>query len=332
MTEGEGHAEGWRAFAERVARRVAGNPGVGRLRAVLDTYDRAGGGLIASGLAYASLLAILPGLLLGLSVVGWLIRDPADQAQIVSAIAGALPPFKDIAAVAFEQVTAGAVPTSILAIVTLLWGASRFYANLDTALSRVFPGAPRRNAVAQTVRGVVLMAILVVLPVGLVTAGSVMTWIAHNAPGGINLSALLALVIELVSPVGSLLAFVAAVGLCYRFVPSERVPWRALRLPAGIVGLALALFTQVYAFIAPRLVGVAAVYGTFVAAIALLAWLSIAFNLLLLGAAWTNVRAGNEPSASLALPRAHEQATGAEDLPQAVGPADEPNVGSGVGT
>jgi uncharacterized BrkB/YihY/UPF0761 family membrane protein len=43
-------------------------------------------------------------------------------------------------------------------------------------------------------------------------------------------------------------------------------------------------------FVAPRLVGVAAIYGTFVAAFALLAWLSIAFNLLLLGAAWTDVR------------------------------------------
>lgn len=290
MTEGEGHAEGWRAFAERVARRVAGNPGVGRLRAVLDTYDRAGGGLIASGLAYASLLAILPGLLLGLSVVGWLIRDPADQAQIVSAIAGALPPFKDIAAVAFEQVTAGAVPTSILAIVTLLWGASRFYANLDTALARVFLGAGRRNIVDQTVRGVALTLVLVVLPVTLVAVGSVVTWAAQFAPSWLNLSGILRIVLELASPVGSLLAFVLAVALCYRYVPDERVNWRAVRVPAVGAGVVLAVATQLYAFIFPRLVGVAAVYGTFVAAFALLAWLSVAFNVLLLGAAWTDVR------------------------------------------
>lgn len=290
MSEGEPRSDGMRAFAEQVAGRLAGNPGIAHLRDVMETYDRAGGGLIASGLAYASLLAILPGLLLGLAVMGWLVRNPADQTQIVTLIADAVPPFKDLASVAFEQVSSGAVPTSILAIITLLWGASRFYANLDTALSRVFLGAPRRNAIAQTVRGVALMAILVVLPVALVAAGSVATWISQNAPGGPDLAALLGTVVQLASPVGSLLAFVLAVAVCYRYVPSEHVPWRALRLPAAVVGLALALLTQLYAFIAPRIVGAAAVYGTLVAAIALLAWLSIAFNLLLLGAAWTDVR------------------------------------------
>jgi membrane protein len=329
MSEGEGHAEGWRAFAERAAGRLAGNPGVGRLRAVLDTYDRAGGGLIAGGLAYASLLAVLPGLLLGLSAVGWLIRAPADQQQIVTVIAQTLPPFKDLAGVAFQQVSTGAAPTSILAIVTLLWGASRFYANLDTALSRVFLAGPRRNAIDQTVRGVVLMAILVVLPVALVTAGSVTSWITHNAPGGVNLTALLAIAVELASPVGSLVAFVAAVALCYRFVPSERVPWQALRLPAGVVGLALALFTQLYAFIAPRLVGLAAVYGTFVAAFALLAWLSIAFNLLLLGAAWTAVRAGDGPYNGVA-PATGDVATDGERVLRGTEAADRSDLDRGA--
>ena len=290
MSNGERRSEGMRAFAERVAGRVAGNPGIRRLRDVMDTYDRAGGGLIASGLAYVSLLAVLPGLLLGITVAGWLVRNPADREQILTLIAQNLPPFKDLAAVAFEQVTSGAAPTSILAIITLLWGSSRLYANLDTALSRVFAGAPRRNEIDQTVRGVALMAILIVLPVALATAGSAMTWVTHNAPGGPNLSALLSIVVGLASPVGSLLAFVAAVAVCYRYVPSEHVPWRSIRLPAVVVGLGLAVLTQVYAFIAPRLVGVAAVYGTFVALFALLAWLSIAFNLLLLGAAWTDVR------------------------------------------
>ena len=78
-------------------------------------------------------------------------------------------------------------------------------------------------------------------------------------------------------------------------MPDEHVPWRSLRLPAAVVGLALAVFTQVYAFVAPRLVGVAAVYGAFVALFALLAWLSTAFNLLLLGAAWTDVRKREGP-------------------------------------
>jgi membrane protein len=279
-----------RQLVEGIANRVGGHPAVVRVQTVMDTYDRAGGGLVAGGLAYTSLLAILPGLLLGLSAVGFLVRDPALQVQIVNVIGEVLPPFEEIARTAFEQVSRGAVPTGIIAIIGLFWGSSRFYANLDTAFSRIFRGAPRRNPVVQTVRGVVLTVVLMLVPIGLVTLGSFVTWLTSLAPDGVNLSALLEALLELASPLGSLIAFSVAVGLCYRFVPSEHVSWRSVVVPAVAIGVVLAVLTQIYVFIAPRLVGAAAIYGTFVALFALLAWLSIAFNVLLIGAAWTEVR------------------------------------------
>jgi uncharacterized BrkB/YihY/UPF0761 family membrane protein len=55
--------------------------------------------------------------------------------------------------------------------------------------------------------------------------------------------------------------------------------------------VALAVFTQVFGIIAPLMTRIASIYGTVVAVFALLAWLSISFNVLLLGAAWTRVRA-----------------------------------------
>lgn len=283
-------SDGLRQLLERVADRALGHPGVVRVQAVMDTYDRAGGGLVASGLAYTSLLALLPGLMLALSAVGFLIQDPEIQRHIVSAIERAVPPLKEVAAAAFEQVARGAVPTGVIAIVTLFWGSSRFYANLDTAFSRIFSEVPRRNPVVQTVRGVLLTVLLVFIPMALVIVRSAMVWVTQFAPDGIDVGAFLALLIELASPVGLVVAFGAAVALCYRFVPNEHVPWRSLLLPSAIAGLVLAVFAQLYVFIFPRLVGMAHVYGTALALFALLAWMSIAFNVLLLGAAWTEVR------------------------------------------
>ena len=46
-----------------------------------------------------------------------------------------------------------------------------------------------------------------------------------------------------------------------------------------------------FAFIAPLMTRISALYGAIVAVFALLAWLSIGFNMLLIGAAWTRVRA-----------------------------------------
>jgi membrane protein len=288
--KGEDRLDGLWRLAGEVVGRIGGHPGVVRLQAIMDTYDRGGGGLVAGGLAYTSLLALLPGFLLVLSFVGYVVRDPAVQQQIVAAVAVALPPFEDVAKLALAGVSNNALPNGIFAVVTLLWGSSRFYANLDTAFSRIFLGAPRRNPVVQTIRGLVLTVILILVPVALVTVGSIVSWLGQFAPAGVDVGAVLSLVLQLASPIGSLVAFIVAVALCYRFVPSEHVPWRAIRLPAVAIGLVLAVFTQIYVFIAPRLMGLWAVYGTALAVFGLLAWLSIAFNVLLVGAAWTEVR------------------------------------------
>lgn len=312
--EVEQRVHGIRSFAEQIAEQLGGYPGVIRLRAVMDVYDRAGGGLVAGGLAYTSLLALLPAFLLALSVVGIVLRDPALQEQIVAAVAQALPPFEELAKLALAGVGSGAVPTGIFAIVALLWGSSRLYANLDTAFSRIFSGAPRRNPVAQTIRGVVLTVVLVLMPVAVATIDSVVSWLATLAHVGVDLGAALSFALSLVWPIGSLVASVVAVALCYRFVPSERVPWRALLVPAGAVGLVIAALTQVYVFIAPRLMGLWAVYGTALAFFALLAWLSIAFNFLLLGAAWTKVRSRFGPLVEVRVPG---RRGGAGDVPSA---------------
>jgi len=310
--------DGLRRIAEQVVRRLGGHPGVVRLQAVLDTYDRAGGGLIAGGLAYGSLLALLPAFLLVLSVVGFVVRDPGVQQRIVAAVAQALPPLEDVAKVALAGVGTNALPSGILALVTLLWGSSRFYANLDTAFSRIFMGAPRRNPVVQTIRGILLTVILILVPVALVTVGSIVSWLEQFAPGGVDVGADLAFVLDLASPLGLLVAFGLAVALSYRYVPSEHVPWRALLVPAAVIGLVLAVFTQIYVFIAPRLMGLWAIYGTALAVLGLLAWLSIAFNVLLVGAAWTEVRARMGPFIGLRpADRVGERSVSNDDQPGA---------------
>ncbi len=295
-SRGDGGRTGPRAIVAlavtRIVARALGLPRIVRLLAVLEMYDRGGGGLVAGGLAYAALVAVLPGLLLALSVVGLLVSNPADQEAIVAAIGRALPPLEDIARAAFEQVSAKAVPTGLLAIAGLLWGSSRFYTALDQAFARIFRDGEPRNLVAQTVRGIVVTGALVVLPVVLLTVSSVVSGVLVLMPAGQEVSGVTRAVLGIMSPLGSLVLFTIAVALSYRYVPTAPPSMRAISLPAALAGLVLAAFTQLFAFIAPRLVGVAALYGAFVAVFALLAWLSIGFNVLMLGASWACVRAG----------------------------------------
>ena len=73
-------------------------------------------------------------------------------------------------------------------------------------------------------------------------------------------------------------------------MPAHRPRWKAIRTPAVLVGIAVALFTQAFAFIAPRLIGIAALYGAIAAVFAVLAWLSIVAQLLLIGLVWVRYR------------------------------------------
>lgn len=279
-----------RAMAAGIARRIGGLPAVRTLRATLETFDQAGGGLVAGGLAYASLVALLPGLLLALSVLGLVVDDAGRRASLVAAVAVTLPPLEGVARAAFDQVSAGAVPGGILAVAGLVWGSSRFYAALDEAIARVFHAARRRGEVERAIRGLVLTALFVVLPVLVLVGGSVASWLLDLAPETAAVHGLARTAWQVASPVGSLVVFVTLTVVAYRFVPAQRVPWGRLLPPAVVAGAALAVLTQVFTFVAPRLVGAAALYGAFVTVFALLAWLAIGFNILLLGASWTRVR------------------------------------------
>lgn len=280
-----------RAVASDVAGRLGGLPAVKVVAATLEGYDRAGGGLVAGGLAYAALVALLPGLLLVLSVFGLVVTDPAVQAQLVDAIGEAFPPLEPFAKTALQQVSAGAIPGGLIALVGLLWASSRFYSALDYAMARIFVHEKTRNEVVRTLRGLLLATLLVAFPIAIVFAGAAAQRILDQIPDSGTAGSIAGLVVQLATPVGSIVLFVLAAALVYRFVPAVPVPARAWRRPAIVVGLLLAGFTQLYAILAPLLLRTAALYGAIVAVFALLAWLSIGFNMLLMGGAWTRVRA-----------------------------------------
>jgi uncharacterized BrkB/YihY/UPF0761 family membrane protein len=78
--------------------------------------------------------------------------------------------------------------------------------------------------------------------------------------------------------------------LVYRFVPAEAPRWSAAGWPAITVGIALTVLARVFVFVAPRLIGSAALLGTLATAFAALAWLALSFQAVLLGAAWVRDR------------------------------------------
>jgi membrane protein len=260
---------------------------VASIRGVLDRYGAAGGSLLAGGLAYSALFAIVPLAALMAGIVGLVVDDAARRAAVVNAIADVLPPLRDVVRLVLEEAAGAAGAISILGGVTLVWGASRFAVSFEDAMGRIFGGVQRRGFMRRNAAALVAVVGLIgVAFLGAVLAGLASFLDAAEGRGGPVVGFFGGTVLALVPSVLT----VATVALVYRLVPVGAPRWVALLPPAIVVALVLTVLTRVFVFIAPRLVGAAATIGALATAFAALAWLSLSFQAILLGAAWVRER------------------------------------------
>ena len=142
------------------------------IRAVFATYGQAPGGLLANGLAFAALFTIFPVALVTLGVAGWLVDDPAVQAQLADAIAALSRRSPTSSTRRSRRCRRRAALSSVLGVVGLIWTVSQLYVTLDLAFSRIFPDRPERDLLRRTARGFVWVAGLVGMVVALIVGAS----------------------------------------------------------------------------------------------------------------------------------------------------------------
>jgi uncharacterized BrkB/YihY/UPF0761 family membrane protein len=187
------------------------------------------------------------------------------------------------------EATRDAGPVSLIGLVALVWGASRFVVAFQDAIARVMGGDRRRGIVIENLGafGVVLLLIAALL-VSTILAGLAAFLEAGQNAGVV---AVIGSVFAILIGVLPLIAGIVAIGLVYRIVPVSPPRWRAIAWPAVVVGVALTVLGRVFVFLAPRLIGSAALLGTLATVFAALAWLALSFQAVLIGAAWVRDRA-----------------------------------------
>lgn len=263
-------------------------PQVAELRAVLDVYSRAPGGLLANGLAFAALFAAFPVALVTLGVAGLLVHDPTVQTQLARAISALVPPLRDLVDAALLALSDRAAATSVVGVVGLVWTVSQFYVTLDVAFARIFEDRGGRDPFRRAARGFVWVAGLVGIVAALVIGGSLAAAAEAFLPAS---SSALTAFHRIVSSVPVITAVgVLGVAIVYRVVPARAPAWSAVWPPAVLAGVGIVVLSQLFLFLAPRLVAAALVAGSLATAFITLAWLSFTFQVLLLGAAWVRVR------------------------------------------
>ncbi len=265
---------------EPLVGRVLGVPRIGMAHAVYMRYSASSGPVLARGLAFVALFALVPALLVVLAVAGLFVSDPAVRDEIVGIVAEAFPPLGPVIDEALQGVSGIAATTGIVGVLLLVWSASSLVRALDGAFRVVFEDSgegrtPIRDivAVASVAGGTFAAAIVLVL---ITLPGPIGDVIGVPSPAARS--------------VVSLAAMTGIVALAYRFVPRPRPGWRMLGVPALATGIAIYLLTSLFAILGPLLFGSAQLYGAFGALFLGMIWLGNVTQLLLLGAAWVAER------------------------------------------
>jgi membrane protein len=275
-----------RGWARRLAAVLGWGP-VASLREVLARYDAAGGGLLAGGLAYMALFALVPLTFLVAGILGLVVADAAARASVVDTIANVLPPLRGIVRLVLDEAAGAAGAISLVGGVALVWGASRFVVAFESAMGRIFGGTRRRGFLVRNASAIAAVACLIGAAVLGATLTGVSSFLDAAQAAGVPVDRFMNDVGFALVP---LLVAGLSIGLVYRFVPVLAPGWRAILPPAVAVAVVLDVLARAFVFVAPRLIGAAATIGALASAFVALAWLSLSFQAILLGAAWVRQR------------------------------------------
>lgn len=288
MQPGRTEPPAWVERLQALAARLFGSGRVVRARAVIDRYNAAGGGLLAAGIAYNTLFALIPMAVFASGVIGVLLTDRAARTAASALLIGWAPPLAGVADEIVRGLASASPSLSLLGLAGMAWGSSRLFASLELGIWAMFAGVPRPGLVVRTIRRLVSIAVVAGLVLVAIASSTVASLVAE-----INVAAhptVAGVVIEVVSLLLPLVAAGVALAIVYRLVPPARPDRRAVVRPAVVAAVVLVAVTRLFAILAPRLLGANFVLGTLGAVFVGLAWLALAYAVILLGAAWVRER------------------------------------------
>ena len=286
MPPGRTTPPAWVERLEKLALPIFGSGRVVRARAVFDRYNVHGGGLLAAGIAYNTLFAIIPLALFGGAVLGFFVTDPTGLAKVRTALVEWAPPLASVLDEILGGLATASPSLSIIGLVGMAWGATRLFASLEMGIGAMFAEAPQRGIVSRTIRRVASVLVVAGIVIAVFLSTSVASFVSELGLMGSDAGVLaFLLLLGLPIVVSSL-----ALAIVYRVLPPVRPRRSAFLPPALTIGVGLVILTRLFAVVTPIAFGANFVYGTLGAIFVALAWLGLTYSMILIGAAWVRER------------------------------------------
>ncbi len=272
---------------------VPRRPLVEFLREVVAEWQRDAALTLGAALAYYTLFAMAPLLVLVIAVAGLALGNAAAQGQIVAQIGGLMGP--EGAKMIEEMIVRASRPAAgilatIVSLGTMMLGASGVFGQLQSSLNQIFGAvASRRSGLLGMVRQRLahfgmIVAIGFLLLVSLVLSAVVAAlhdFLEFHLPA-------LATALPLLNFALSFVVVTGLFALIYKVLPDIRLAWRDVWLGATFTALLFTLGKSVIGFYLGR-AGTTSVYGAAGSLVLVLLWIYYSAQILFLGAEFTEV-------------------------------------------
>lgn len=276
----------WQRSLDRLLGVITGNVFVARVLAIMNVAGEAGAPLFSAALAFSTMFAIIPLVLLLAAALGWFIDDPTQRQQLLEQLISLVPPLAGFFQATLDDLVASRGALSIIGLIGLLWGASAYYAGLDEVMRRIFTGGGVRDQFSRRARGILTIVMLIIVVIGTVSLSGL--WATLDRIVG-DL-AIWGYVVPLL-----ILGIMAVVSLgVYKLVPTAPPSLRAALPPAIVAGVGIGLLTNLFGLLTPWLIGGLSGLGVIATVFGALVWLNFSYQILLYGAAWARVRRDRE--------------------------------------
>lgn len=252
--------------------------------------------LWAAALAYYTVFSLAPLLLIAIAIAGSIFGEEAARGEIVAQIQGLVGKEGAEAIQAMIQNTqkpgSGGTIATIVGIITLAFGASGVFSQLQDALNTIWNVKPKPGLGVMSFIQARFLSFAMVLVMGFLLLVSLLLSAALSAVGTFFGTLVPDYVI-----IGQILNFLISFGVVtllfaaiYKFLPDVKVPWKDLWVGAGVTALLFNLGKFLIGLYLGNS-GVTSTYGAAASLVVILLWVFYSAQILLLGAEFTQVYA-----------------------------------------
>lgn len=245
---------------------------------------------LAAAIAFWSFFSIFPMLIAIMAIAGHFLESDELKSRIFKAVTNLLPGSAELVQQNIEAMVSFRGAMSLVAMVGLLWSASKVFGAITRAVNRAIGAERSQSFVMSKLRYfamAVAVSILTVVSVGITVAMEIL--MDADFLGRFGLTP-----IELPRLTGHALSFILILlifALIYKVTPYVDVRWSEVLPGAVLATLLFELGKKLFVFYLESMAHFEAIYGSLSSIIVLLLWLYLSALFLIYGAEYSIVRA-----------------------------------------